>query len=100
MSADTVIDKYDALSQSWSRCKIFLGHSKHETKYLITDLPKDIGNHSLFPVKNVTGGDLSEDTILKQNSKSQASKTGKTIFTLDQSGSIAKATIDTIKQTK
>ena len=26
MSAETVIDSYDALSQSWSRCKSFLGH--------------------------------------------------------------------------
>ena len=36
----------------------------------------------------------------KQNSKSQASKTDKTTFTLDQSGSIAKSTVDAIKQTK
>ena len=65
ISADTVIHSYDALSQSWSRCKSFLGQSKHETKYLITDLPKDIGKHSLFPVKNETGGELSEDTSAK-----------------------------------
>ena len=100
MSAETVIDSYDALSQSWSRYKSFLGQSKHETKYLITDLPKDIGKHSLFPVKKEAGGELSEDTSAKQNSKSQASETEKTIFTLDRSGSIDKSNIDTIKQTK
>ena len=66
MSAETVIDSYDALSQSWSRCKSFIGQSKHETKYLITDLPKDIGKHSFFPVKNETGGELSEDASAKK----------------------------------
>ena len=81
MSADTVIKSYDALSQSWSKCKSFLGESNHETKYIITDLPKDIGKHSLFPVKNETGGELSEDTSAEHSSKSQASETEKTTFT-------------------
>ena len=56
--------------------------------------------HSLFPVKNETGGELSEDTSAKNISKSQAFETEKTIFTLDRSGSIAKSNVDIIKQIK
>ena len=66
MSADTVIDSYDTLSQSWSRCNSFLGQKKHETNDLITDLPKGIGKLSLFPERNEPGGDLSEDTSAKK----------------------------------